>query len=45
VSRVLSDCHGRGITVVMVTHDEQLAGRLASRLVRMHYGKLAEIAP
>jgi putative ABC transport system ATP-binding protein len=42
IANILGDCHARGLTVIVVTHDEPLADRIAQRRVRMHYGKLQE---
>jgi putative ABC transport system ATP-binding protein len=40
IASILTQCHQRGLTVVLVTHDPSLARRAAGRLVCMHYGKL-----
>jgi len=32
--------HERGMTLVFVTHDEQLAGRLGNRVLRMTDGQI-----
>lgn len=42
VMKLLTELHGQGLTLVMVTHDLELANRYAQRTVRMHYGKLVE---
>jgi ABC-type ATPase involved in cell division len=38
---LLSDLNARGLTIVMVTHDVEIASRTAGRIVRMHYGRIA----
>ncbi len=40
VAEILKDWNGQGGTVVMVTHNVELAGRLSHRTVRMDYGKM-----
>jgi len=42
IAGLLGEFNARGLTVLMVTHDLALARRAARRLVRMHYGRLAE---
>ena len=42
IAGLLGEFNARGLTVLMVTHDLALAHRAARRLVRMHYGRLAE---
>jgi putative ABC transport system ATP-binding protein len=37
---LLSDLNARGLTIVMVTHDVEIANRAAGRIVRMHYGRI-----
>jgi ABC-type lipoprotein export system ATPase subunit len=41
IGRLLSELHNDGITVLMVTHDTDLARRIAGRVVRMNYGQIA----
>jgi putative ABC transport system ATP-binding protein len=36
----LRELNEKGITVVMVTHDVDMAKRVAGRVVRMHYGRI-----
>ena len=40
IAELLTDLHRRGLTVVMVTHDLELARRCTGRIVNMHYGRL-----
>ena len=40
IASLLTDLNGRGLTVVLVTHDADLAGRTAGRTVRLEYGKV-----
>ncbi|MCX5752706.1 MAG: ABC transporter ATP-binding protein [Candidatus Krumholzibacteria bacterium] len=40
IMSLLSDLNARGLTIVMVTHDVETAGRNARRIVRMHYGRV-----
>ncbi len=40
IMELLAGLNRGGLTVVMVTHDLELAGRRARRAVRMHYGKI-----
>jgi len=42
IGAILAECHRAGLTVVLVTHDADLAGRLAPRRLRMHYGRIVE---
>jgi putative ABC transport system ATP-binding protein len=44
IGAILAACNRDGITVVLVTHDAELAGRLARRRVRMHYGRIVDEA-
>jgi putative ABC transport system ATP-binding protein len=38
---LLRELNAQGLTVVMVTHDVDTAGRNAGRILRMHYGRVA----
>ena len=40
IAELLTDLNHKGLTVVMVTHDLEMAGRYATRIVRMHYGQI-----
>ena len=42
ISDLLADLNRQGLTVILVTHDRELAGKYTGRLVHMHYGKLVE---
>ncbi|MFH1686044.1 MAG: ABC transporter ATP-binding protein [bacterium] len=42
ITDLLARLNDQGLTIVMVTHDLDLAGRFARRIVRMHYGKIAD---
>ena len=40
IAGILKSLHQSGMTIVLVTHDVDMAERLADRVVHMHYGKL-----
>jgi putative ABC transport system ATP-binding protein len=42
IAQLLAQLNRQGITVVMVTHNLELAGQYASRSIRMKYGRLVE---
>lgn len=42
IASALSDLHREGLTVVMVTHDRELAGRTAQRIINMRYGQIVD---
>jgi putative ABC transport system ATP-binding protein len=42
VLQLLRDLHARGLTVILVTHDRELAEEYADRIIRMHYGEMVE---
>jgi putative ABC transport system ATP-binding protein len=41
IMRFLAELNGEGLTVLMVTHDTDMASRAAKRILRMHYGQVA----
>jgi putative ABC transport system ATP-binding protein len=42
---LLTALNREGLTVLMVTHDLEVAGRVADRVLRMHYGRVVESGP
>ena len=40
IAELLRELNGDGITVVLVTHDLELARQYAGRIVRLHYGRV-----
>lgn len=42
---LLADLNRSGLTVVMVTHNLELACTYAQRIIRMHYGRVVDDAP
>ena len=40
IGELLKELNVEGLTVVLVTHDQEMARRCARRIVRMHYGKV-----
>jgi putative ABC transport system ATP-binding protein len=42
IAKLLTELNEQGLTVIMVTHDLDLAERLAHRTVRMEYGRLID---
>ena len=42
IMTLLSDLNRQGLTVVIVTHDLEIAGKYAHRIVRMHYGRMED---
>ena len=42
IASLLSELHGDGLTVVMVTHDTEMSNRIAERTIRMHYGEIVD---
>ncbi len=45
IGSLLSDLHRSGLTVVMVTHNLELARRIAGRTIRLRYGKIVSDEP
>ena len=45
ISDLLTELNGRGLTVIMVTHDVDLARAMADRVLRMSYGKIVDELP
>jgi putative ABC transport system ATP-binding protein len=44
IAELLSSLNREGLTIIMVTHNLEMAERYAQRTVRMRYGKLADAA-
>ncbi len=44
IMALLSELNRQGLTVVVVTHDLEIAGQSAHRIVRMHYGRIVDSA-
>ena len=42
IAKLLSELHHDGLTVVMVTHDTEMAHRVAGRTIQMHYGQIVD---
>ncbi|MBD3232264.1 MAG: ATP-binding cassette domain-containing protein [candidate division Zixibacteria bacterium] len=42
VADILVDLKKKGLTVIIVTHNLEVAERVAERVVKMHYGKIVE---
>ncbi len=45
IVELLGDFNRDGLTVVMVTHDVEMAERTAGRIVKMHYGRIERDEP
>jgi ABC-type lipoprotein export system ATPase subunit len=39
---LLRELNAKGLTVIMVTHDQDLARRYARRIINLHYGRITE---
>jgi len=44
IASLLTQLNRGGLTILMVTHNRELAERCAHRTIRMHYGKIAGAA-
>ena len=42
IAELLTDFNKEGLTVVMVSHDLELARSICTRIVKMHYGRVVE---
>jgi putative ABC transport system ATP-binding protein len=42
---LLTELNARGLAIVMVTHDTEIACRMARRIIRLHYGRVAGEEP
>lgn len=42
IADLITELNRGGLTIIMVTHDRELAARCAKRIVRMHYGKIVD---
>lgn len=42
IADLITDLNRRGLTIVMVTHDLDMAGSYAARMVRMNYGRVID---
>lgn len=42
IAELLTDLNKEGLTVVMVSHDLELARSICTRIVKMHYGRVVE---
>ncbi|MFZ5979950.1 MAG: ABC transporter ATP-binding protein [Candidatus Zixiibacteriota bacterium] len=42
IAALLTDLNRQGITILMVTHDKELARACTGRLIRMHYGRIID---
>ncbi len=45
IAELLKDLNAKGLTIVMATHDLELAGKSTDRIVRMHYGRIVDGTP
>ncbi len=45
IMNLLAELNRDGLTVVMVTHDIEMARRIAGRIIRLHYGQIVEETP
>jgi len=42
ITAILRELNRTGLTVVVVTHDVEMASRIAARVLRMHYGRIVD---
>ena len=42
IMELLSELNRQGLTIIIVTHDMEIAGQYAHRIIRMHYGRIAD---
>ncbi len=42
IADLLKELNGEGLTVVLVTHDTEMAQRCVNRIIKMHYGKVVD---
>lgn len=42
IAELLRELNEEGLTIVLVTHDAEMAQRCVNRIVRMHYGKIVD---
>jgi putative ABC transport system ATP-binding protein len=42
IARILKELNREDITVVLVTHDVEMAAKVAGRVIRMHYGRITD---
>jgi putative ABC transport system ATP-binding protein len=45
IARLMSDLNRDGLSVIMVTHNLEMAQRYAGRIIRLHYGRVADARP
>ncbi len=45
IEALISEAHGRGVTIVFVTHDAGQARRMGDDIVFLHEGRVAEMGP
>jgi len=44
IGKIMTELNGEGMTVVLVTHDLEMARSVAKRVIHMHYGRLSDAA-
>jgi putative ABC transport system ATP-binding protein len=42
IASLLTTLHGEGLTIIMVTHNLELAGQRSQRIIRMQYGRIEQ---